>query len=160
MQTVLALDPGIARTGYAILYKNNKEIKAVNYGCITTHSKTATHIRLQIIYKELVKVIKKYKPKIMVLEQVFFNTNQKTAITVGQAQGIMLLAAAVCQLDISFVTPLQIKQTLTGYGAAHKTQVQKMVVNLLNLSQVPKPDDTTDAIACGLTYLYQNKMLQ
>lgn len=160
METVLALDPGIARTGYAVLYKNSDDIKPLKYGCILTQSRTATQIRLQTIYKELIKIIKKYKPEIMVLEQVFFNTNQKTAITVGQAQGIMLFAAAVYKLNVAFVTPLQIKQTLTGYGAADKTQVQKMVATLLNLSKIPKPDDTADAIACGLTYLYQNKMLK
>lgn len=149
---MISLDPGIARTGYAVMLKNEEQITALDYGCITTKANTNLETRLLVLYKELAKIIKKYQPKTMILEKVFFNHNQTTAITVGQAQGVMLLAAAHANLKIEFVTPLQIKSALTGYGLASKQQVQKMVKTLLNLDKVPKPDDTADALACGLTY--------
>lgn len=163
MNKIIALDPGIARTGYAVLVKQeNQEVKPLEYGCITTKSTTKLEIRLKELYHQLCQLIKNHRPELMVLEKVFFNNNQKTAITVGQAQGVMLLAASIHKLKVEFVTPLQIKSGLTGYGLADKQQVQKMVKILLNLKEVPKPDDTADALACGLTYLstYQfNEMI-
>jgi crossover junction endodeoxyribonuclease RuvC len=156
---VIALDPGIARTGWAVLYKRNGKIIPVEYGCIETIPKITKQKRLQVIFNALVKTIKKHQPKIMVIEKVFFNSNQKTAIVVGQAQGVMLLAAAVSNLEVVEVTPLQIKQTLTGYGSAKKDQVERMVIALLELKKAPKLDDTVDAIACGMTYLSMNQLL-
>ncbi len=150
---IIALDPGIARTGYAIMVKTDNQITPIKYGCITTEARETLEKRLKILYLELLALIVKHKPKIMILEKVFFNHNQKTVITVGQAQGVMILAAAMNNLKIEFVTPLQIKSSLTGYGLADKQQVQKMVKTLLNLDEIPKPDDTADALACGLTYL-------
>ena len=150
---IIALDPGIARTGFAIMTKVDNQITPLEYGCLTTDAKETLEKRLKKLYQELMTIIIKYSPKTMILEKVFFNNNQKTAITVGQAQGVMILAAAMNNLKIEFVTPLQIKSSLTGYGLADKQQVQKMVKTLLNLDQIPKPDDTADALACGLTYL-------
>ena len=160
METIIALDPGIARTGYAILVRQAEDIKTIKYGCIETKPKTKTEIRLKTIYSKLEKLIKDFHPTTMVLERVFFNTNQTTAIIVGQAQGVMLLAAANRNLQINLVTPLQIKQALTGYGQATKTQVTKMVMVILNLKKIPRPDDTADALACGLTYFFTNKLLK
>jgi crossover junction endodeoxyribonuclease RuvC len=156
---IISLDPGIARTGWAVLYKQNGKINPVEYGCIETSVKTNKEKRLQVIYQSLIKTITKHQPKIMVIEKVFFNSNQKTAIIVGQAQGVMLLAAAVNNLKVIEVTPLQIKQTLTGYGSAKKDQVERMVITLLELKKVPKLDDTVDALACGMTYLSMNQLL-
>ncbi|MFA6004918.1 MAG: crossover junction endodeoxyribonuclease RuvC [Patescibacteria group bacterium] len=159
-ETILALDPGIGRTGYAVMQYDKSKMIPLTYGCIETKSKTPTEQRLKIIYDFLSQTIKKYKPTAMVLEQVFFNTNQTTAITVGQAQGAMLLAAAESNLTVSFVTPSQIKQTLTGYGSAQKQQVEKMVMVLLGLTEKIKLDDTADALACGITYFSTNKLLK
>lgn len=152
MNKIIALDPGIARTGYAVMTKDRDEITTLAYGCISTKSTFKLETRLKQLYQKLLSLIKKYQPKVMVLEKVFFNHNQKTVITVGQAQGVMLLCASLENLTIEFVTPLQIKSALTGYGLADKQQVQRMVKTLLNLDEIPKPDDTADALACGLTF--------
>ena len=160
MNKIIALDPGIARTGYAVMVKNDNEIDPLQYGCITTKSTELLEVRLLQIYGALLQIVKKHKPTKMILEKVFFNNNQKTAITVGQAQGAMLLVAAKAKLQVEFVTPLQIKSALTGYGMATKDQVQKMVTTLLNLKEIPKPDDTADALACGLTYLFHHQFTQ
>ncbi len=159
-ERVLSLDPGIGRTGYAVLEKDDRSIKPLTYGCIQTKSTESTEHRLQQIHLELTRIITKYRPEVMVMEKIFFNTNQKTAIVVGQAQGVMLLCAAENNLRMEQVTPLEIKMSLTGYGAAGKPQVQQMVMTLLSLKETPKPDDTADALACGLTYLSINKMLK
>lgn len=157
---ILALDPGIGRTGYAIMEKVNNKVTPLAYGCIETSSKELLENRLLQIHSSLTKLIALYSPKVMVLEKVFFNTNQKTAIVVGQAQGVMILSAVQNKMSIEWVTPLQIKQTLTGYGSADKQQVQKMVMILLQIKEKMKLDDTADALACGLTFLSINKMLQ
>ena len=158
-QIIISLDPGIGRTGYALLQYDQPHIVPLTYGCIETKSSESTEKRLKIIYESLSALIKKYQPSVMVIERVFFNTNQKTAIIVGQAQGVMLLAAAEHNLEVSFVTPLQIKQALTGYGNAEKQQVEKMVMVLLELTEKIELDDTADALACGITYLSTNKSL-
>lgn len=160
MKKIISLDPGIARTGYAILLKDNDKITALEYGCISTSPTQKLEERLAKLHLQLMQIIKKHQPKVMILEKVFFNHNQTTVITVGQAQGVMLLSAALNHLSIEFVTPLQIKSALTGYGLADKQQVQKMVKTLLNLDKVPKPDDTADALACGLTYFSYHKFFE
>lgn len=152
VKKVISLDPGIARTGYAVMLKNDDKVTAIEYGCITTEATEKLENRLLQLYQQLEKVIKKHHPDIMILEKVFFNHNQTTMVAIGQAQGVMLLAASQANLSIEFVTPLQIKSALTGYGLADKRQVQRMVKTLLNLDQIPKPDDTADALACGLAY--------
>ena len=154
---IIALDPGIARTGYAVMTKNNNEVVPIEYGCITTKSTTKLEVRLKQLHQELLRIIKKHRPTTMILEKVFLHSNQKTVITVGQAQGVMLLSASLNGLKIEFVTPLQIKSALTGYGLADKQQVQRMVKTLLNLKEIPKPDDTADALACGLTFYSYHK---
>jgi len=160
VKKVISLDPGIARTGYAILVKQDDQITALEYGCITTKATQKLEKRLLELHQQLTKIIKKHQPETMILEKVFFNHNQTTVITVGQAQGAMLLAAAQADLAIEFVTPLQIKSALTGYGLADKQQVQYMVKTLLNLDKIPKPDDTADALACGLTYFSYHQFAQ
>lgn len=157
---IVAIDPGIGRMGYAIMKKVNGTVLPLEYGCVETAATDALEKRILHIHSSLTHIINLYKPTVMVLEKVFFNTNQKTAIVVGQAQGVMILSAVQNNLSIEWLTPLQIKQTLTGYGSADKQQVQKMVMMLLQLKEVPKRDDTVDALACGLTFLSMNKMLQ
>jgi len=158
MKRIISLDPGIGRTGYAVLEKEDQTTRALDYGCIETQVNGELQSRLLKIYEDLTKIIKKFDPEIMVVERLFFSNNQKTAITVGQAQGVMLLVAAQFQMPLSFVTPLQIKSALTGYGQASKDQVSRMVKILLSLEKMPKLDDTTDALACGLTYLALYKL--
>ncbi|PJE62905.1 crossover junction endodeoxyribonuclease RuvC [Candidatus Roizmanbacteria bacterium CG10_big_fil_rev_8_21_14_0_10_39_6] len=158
--SILALDPGIERTGYAILKGTfGSEIQLVDYGCITTKKNLLLEQRFLQIYTTLMEFITRYKPRALILEQLFFNKNQKTVISVSQSQGVMLLAAAQTSIPIFFLTPLQIKMSLTGYGKAEKLQVQKMVQTLLKLETMPKPDDTVDAIACGLAFLFTNQSL-
>lgn len=157
---ILALDPGIGRTGFAIMEKDHGKIMPIDYGCIETSPKDLLENRLVQIHTSLTRIIGLHKPEVMILEKVFFNTNQKTAIVVGQAQGVMILSAVQNNMSIEWVTPLQIKQTLTGYGSADKQQVQKMVMILLQIKEKIRLDDTADALACGLTFLSMNKMLQ
>lgn len=160
MQTILAIDPGVGRVGYAVLTKEGSVIKALEYNCIETSSREKLEKRLQEIYERLVALIQLYKPTTMVLEQLFFNNNQKTAIMVGQAQGVMMLAASKNNMATHFITPLEIKQALTGYGASDKAAVQKMMMIILGIKDAPKLDDTADALACGVTYLSMNLKLK
>jgi crossover junction endodeoxyribonuclease RuvC len=157
---ILGIDPGIGRTGYAFLEKKGNENQVLlAYGCITTPTKTEIYIRLNKLYDDLTKLIKKYKPDTMAVEKLFFNTNAKTATMVGQAMGTIFLAGAKANLKIYELTPLQVKVALTGYGRADKTQVQKMVVTLLDLKIKPTPDDAADAIAVALCQAVRNPRL-
>ena len=157
---ILALDPGVERTGYAILDGTfGSAIHLIDCGCITTTKNQLIEQRFLQVYTTLLKFITLHKPRVLIMEQLFFNKNQKTVISVSQSQGVMLLTAAQSNIPIFFLTPLQVKMSLTGYGRAEKYQVQKMVQKLLKLETLPKPDDTVDAIACGLAYLYTNTNL-
>lgn len=151
---ILGIDPGIGRMGWGIIEK----LKMKNCGCIETSSKLDVSKRLLQIHKELNSIIKKYKPDALAIEELFFGSNAKTALTVGQARGVVLLIAAEFNLQIGIYTPLQVKIALTGYGRAEKGQVGKMVKTLLNLKEVPKPDDTADALAVALTHAFSIKM--
>lgn len=149
---ILAIDSGLERTGYAVFQKEKNQCDLVKSGCITTKKTDALALRLSHIYDDFISIIKSVRPDYMVIEQLFFNTNQKTLISVAQSQGILLLLAAQHKIEVSFLTPLQVKQTLTGYGRSDKKSVQKMVKLLLPLEEMPKSDDAVDAIACGLAY--------
>src|SRR3989337_1781801 len=149
---ILGVDPGIARTGWGIIEKvKSSKLKVQSYGCIETEAGLPIERRLQIIREELVRIIKKYKPQALAVEELFFNTNAKTALIVGQARGVVIVTAAEFGLDVFSYTPLQVKTALTGYGRAEKNQMGRMVKILLNLKEIPKPDDTVDALACALT---------
>jgi crossover junction endodeoxyribonuclease RuvC len=156
--TILGIDPGIGRCGWAILETNGSKMIAKNFGCFETTSKESVENRLNKIYQETSKIIEKYKPEVLAIEELFFNTNAKTAFVVGQARGVILLAAAQNNLDISIYTPLQVKMALTGYGRAEKNQMGKMVKTLLALKEIPKPDDTADALAIAITYAFSYKL--
>ena len=118
----------------------------------TTSSKTKTPERLEILYDNLDEIIKEFHPDEFAIEELFFNQNVKTAITVGHARGIQVLCAQQNKLPIYEYTPLQIKQAITGYGRATKSQMQKTVTTLLNLKQIPKPDDAADALSVALCH--------
>ncbi len=155
---VLGIDPGIARTGWGVIKVENGKFKVENYGCIETSSKSKVQDRLQEIYKKILNLIKKYSPEEMAIEELFFNTNAKTAFVVGQARGVILLAAGENKLPLAIYTPLQVKIAVTGYGRADKMQIGKMVKTILNLNEIPKPDDTADALAVGLTHLFSRRI--
>ncbi len=156
---ILSIDSGIEKNGYAIFEKKDNKHKYIESGLITTSKNDTTERRILDIYKAFNNLFKKFKIKVIIIEQLFFFKNQKTVIKVSQAQGVILLIAAQQKADIVFLTPLQIKQSITGYGKADKKSVMKMLNIILKLKKPLKQDDEADAVACGLTYCYQNTKL-
>lgn len=150
-KVILGLDPGLADTGYGLIIKKKNQLALITYGSIKTDSKTPFIERLESIYQQLTKIIKKYQPQQIAIEQLFFCKNVKTALLVGQARGVCLLTAKLFNLPCFEFTPLQVKQSLTGYGQADKKQVGQMVKILLNLKSLPQPDDAADALAIAIT---------
>ncbi|MEK7131332.1 MAG: crossover junction endodeoxyribonuclease RuvC [Patescibacteria group bacterium] len=150
-ETILGIDPGFGRVGYGIIKKNEKgDWRMVDFGCIETSAKKSFVVRISEIHAELVRLIKKYKPTRMAVEELFFFTNVKTAIEVGQARGVILLTGVENNLPIDEFTPLQVKQAITGYGRAEKDQMQKMVAMVLGIKEKIKSDDAADALAVAL----------
>lgn len=147
---ILGIDPGTATTGYGLIRKSSDKLKIIDYGCIKTEAKFSTAERLAKIDQQLTKLIRKHKPKRIVVEDIFFFKNLKTAVKVSQARGVILARAAQMKVPIIEYTPLQVKQAVTSYGRADKNQVQKMVKLLLNLKEIPKPDDAADALAIAI----------
>jgi len=167
---ILGIDPGTAITGYGVITaignwqlaigklqkveikkrKQSDTLKLIDYGCIITKPDIDTSKRLLVLAKELKKIIKKYKPDVMAVEDIFFFKNLKTAIKVSQARGVILLTGEQAKLPVFEYTPLQVKQAIVGYGRAEKRQVQKMVKNLLKLKEIPKSDDAADALAIAI----------
>jgi crossover junction endodeoxyribonuclease RuvC len=149
---VLGIDPGTAIVGFGLIEKENRgqKLRLIKYGCIETSAKFSTAERLKIIHEELSSLLKKYKPDIAAVEDIFFFKNLKTAIKISQARGVILLAIAEKKITVAEFTPLQIKQAVTCYGRAEKIQVQKMVKTLLGLNEIPKPDDAADALAVAI----------
>lgn len=151
---ILGIDPGYAIMGYAVLDYVGNKFTAVDYGSITTDAHTPNEERLKILYDDLTEIINTYKPEEASIEELFYNTNATTAIMVGEARGMALLACAKAEIKISEYTPLEIKSSLTGYGRADKNQVQTMVKMILGLTETPKPDDTADAIAAAICHAH------
>jgi len=151
---IIGIDPGYAIVGYGIIDYNSNHFSVVNYGAVTTKAHTPFDSRLSTIYDGLTQLISMYKPDAMSIEKLFFNTNTTTAIDVAQARGVIVLAAAQGGLDIAEYTPLQVKQSVVGYGRAEKKQVQEMTRLMLNLKTVPKPDDTADALALAICHAH------
>jgi crossover junction endodeoxyribonuclease RuvC len=149
---ILGVDPGIAIMGYGLIELKGNRIKVIENGVVTTSPKTHVPERLDILYNNLDDIIKEFKPDEFAIEELFFNQNVKTAITVGHARGVQVLCAQRNNLPIYEYTPLQIKQAITGYGRASKKQMQLTVATLLNLSEIPKPDDAADALAVSLCH--------
>ena len=155
---ILGLDPGIGRTGWGVIRSEKGEMKVEKYGCIETLSNLFAEQRLEILYNNISSLLQTEKPDAFAIEELFFNTNAKTAMVVGQARGVVLLAAAQKGIPISIYTPLQVKIAVTGYGRAEKKQVGQMVKTLLHLESIPKPDDTSDALAIAITHAFSYKM--
>ena len=149
---ILGIDPGYAILGYGIVDLVGNKFSVVDYGAITTDPSMDMPSRLVKLFDGLTELISAFKPDEASIEELFFNSNAKTAILVGEARGVAVLACAKGNLKINEYTPLQIKQALVGYGRADKTQVQFMVKTMLNLKEVPKPDDTADALAAAICH--------
>ncbi len=151
---ILGIDPGYAIVGYGLLDYDGSAFKVVGFGAITTAADLPFDRRLMAVYDDMRVLIQTYHPDEMSIEKLFFNTNQKTGIDVAQARGVTLLAAAKAGMPIYEYTPLQVKSSITGYGRAEKQQVQEMTRTILRLKEVPKPDDTADAVALAITHAY------
>ena len=149
---ILGIDPGIAIVGYGVVDKEGNRYKTVAYDAVTTKAHTPLEERLKIVYEGVNEIIQLYKPDVMSIEELFFNNNAKTALTVGQARGVIILAAVQNNLPIYEYTPLQVKQALTGYGRACKSQIQQMMKSMLGLECIPKPDDVADALAIAVCH--------
>ncbi|MCF8010724.1 MAG: crossover junction endodeoxyribonuclease RuvC [Clostridiales bacterium] len=151
---IMGIDPGMAITGYGVIDHYGNKFKALSYDCIKTSSKLSLAARLQSIYSGITEILRSYRPEHFAVEALFFNKNTKTAMDVGHARGVVLLAAAHMSLDVYEYTPLQVKQAVVGYGKADKGQVQFMVKNILNLKDIPRPDDVADALAVGICHAH------
>jgi len=157
---VLGIDPGLAICGYGVLEQKNKTssklCELIEVGVIKTPKEASLPKRLHTIYTEVEGLIREFKPDALAVEELFFNKNTKTAMAVSQARGVVLLAASWHdELIIRSYTPLQVKQMIAGYGRAKKPQIQAMMKRLLNLHEVPKPDDASDALAVALCYVLE-----
>lgn len=150
---VLGIDPGTAIVGYGIIDYSLKKYEVMDYGCIFTDKSLDMEDRLVIIYDELTKLIEKFNPTHIAIEELFFFKNNKTVISVGQARGIIVLAGMKKGIKPVGYTPLQVKMGITGYGKADKKQVQTMVQKILGLKEIPKPDDAADALAIAVTHI-------
>jgi len=149
---ILGLDPGNAITGYGLITAEKGGYHLEEYGALRTPAGMPQEKRLVMLYDSLNELLCRISPDQVAVEQLFFNTNTTTAVPVGQARGVLLLACAQKQLPVAEYTPLQVKQALTGYGRADKQQIQYMVCRLLNMEAVPKPDDAADALAIAITH--------
>lgn len=155
---ILGIDPGTATLGYGLIKTKGRDLKALDYGCVTTDPKEKPCVRLKKINSDLNSVIKKYKPNIVAVEKLYFFKNLKTAMPVSQAKGVVLLTAAKKKIPVYEFTPLEVKMAVSGYGRAEKKQVQKMIQTILNLEEKPKDkdkrkDDATDALGVALCYI-------
>lgn len=155
---IIGIDPGYAIVGIGVVeYKGNK-FRTLEYGAITTPAGMPTVERLKKIYTEMNSLLIKYNPDAIAIEELFFNSNQKTAINVAQARGVLLVCCANANIPIYEYTPLQVKQAVTGYGRAEKNQIQQMVKMMLGLNIIPKPDDAADALAIAICHAHSSKI--
>ena len=163
---IIGIDPGTATTGYGIIKvksqksKVKSRLKCLGYGVIQTGPSLPPELRLRKLHNALSKLLRAYKPTILATEKLYFFKNLKTAIPVSQAQGVILLEAAKKKIEVHQLTPLEVKMGICGYGRADKVQIQRMVKEILNLKEIPKPDDAADALAiaiCCLNFLKDKK---
>ncbi|MFA6918811.1 MAG: crossover junction endodeoxyribonuclease RuvC [Patescibacteria group bacterium] len=156
---ILGIDPGFADTGYGVVLRNGSKLNCLDYGSIKTSKTLSLSERIEKLEKDLQQIITKHHPDQASVEQLFFCTNIKTAISVAQARGVILLTLVKNKIPLIECTPLQVKQAVTGYGKADKKQIQQMVKIILGLKEIPKPDDAADALAmaiCGANNLRAN----
>ena len=149
---ILGIDPGYAIVGWGLVEYKNNSFRPLRYGAVTTDADMEFNSRLKVIYDDISQIIKTFKPDALAIERLYFTTNQKTAIMVAEARGVILLSAQQNGLPIFEYTPLQVKTAVTGYGKAKKPQIMEMTRRLLKLPDIPKPDDTADALAIAITH--------
>jgi len=154
---VIGIDPGYAIVGYGAVEPAGNWYRPIGFGAVTTPAEMDFNERLQVIYDKCVYIIEKVKPDAFAIEKLFFHSNQKTAIMVAQARGVILLSAQKQSVPIFEYTPLQVKTAVTGYGRAKKNQVMEMTKRLLRLSEIPKPDDAADALAVAICHMHAVK---
>jgi len=155
---VLGIDPGTAITGYGVVGEVQGELQPLAFGVIKTPADQPLPRRLQLIYRAISDLAEEWKPTAAAVEELFFSRNVRTAMSVGHARGVTLLALADAGLDVAEYTPLAIKQAVTGYGNADKAQIQEMVRLLLRLEKVPRPDDAADALAVAICHLHSARL--
>ncbi|MDM8532668.1 crossover junction endodeoxyribonuclease RuvC [Anaerolineales bacterium HSG25] len=155
---VIGIDPGTAITGWGIVEERMQSLNMVAYGVVTTPAKTPLPERLQTIYQELTAVIAEWNPDLSAIEELFFSKNAKTALSVGHGRGVAMLTLANANLPITEYKPLEIKQAITGHGGATKPQIQQMVKLLLELDDIPRPDDAADALAVAICHLHSARL--
>lgn len=156
---ILGIDPGYAIVGYGVINYEANRFQVLDYGAITTPAGMPFVERLDVIDRDLNMIFEKYHPQAMAIEKLFYNTNAKTVIDVAQARGVTVLAAYRNKAEIFEYTPLQVKQSVVGYGRAEKKQVQEMTRVILNLEKIPKPDDTADALAMAICHAHSSGSL-
>jgi crossover junction endodeoxyribonuclease RuvC len=154
----LGIDPGVAICGFGLVAEDRGALRMVAFGAITTRAGEPPAERLRVVYRELRRIIAEHHPDDVAVEELFFNKNVRTALQVGQARGVALLAAAEADLEVAEYTPLQVKQALVGYGRAEKFQVQEMVRVMLALERIPEPDDAADALAVAICHIHSRQV--
>ena len=155
---IIGIDPGYAIVGIGVIKYVGNKFRTLEYNAITTPAGMPTVERLKKIYQEMKMYIEKYKPDAIAIEELFFNSNQKTAINVAQARGVLLVCCANADIPIYEYTPLQVKQAVTGYGRAEKAQIQQMVKMMLGLNVIPKPDDAADGLAVAICHAHSSNI--
>jgi len=156
---ILGVDPGLSFTGWGLVKSAGPDsLSMISYGCIKTKPNQPITERLKIIYQTITELIKEYHPVEMAIEELFFLKEARTVASVGQARGAVLVAAAVENLPVYEYNPRHVKMSLTGYGSADKSQMQKMVKTILRLTEIPKPDDSADALAIAMCHINMKKM--
>ncbi len=151
---VLGIDPGLSNTGYGLIKYDKKKIELIDYGCVLTYKKDTFSLRIKKIYYKIKELIEKYNPHEVAIEEIFFNKNVRSALTVSKVHGMVAITVALMGLELYEYTPLQIKQATVGNGRAEKYQVQSMVKILLNLSEIPQPDHAADALAAAICHVH------
>jgi len=159
---IIGIDPGLATVGFGVIRTENREITPVSYGCIRTSADKQTPQRLLEIFAEIKSLFEKYKPDVIAVEKLFFSKNVTNALSVSEARGVIFLAAQQQDIPILEYTPNQVKQAITGSGRADKKQVQEMIKRLLDLDEIPQPDDAADGLSialCHINWQYSKEML-
>jgi len=157
---VIGIDPGTAITGWGVIEGDGQKLHLVAYGVVITPAQQSLAQRLQTIYSELTVIIRQWQPETSAIEELFFSNNAKTALTVGHGRGVAMLALANANLSIAEYKPMEVKQAITGHGGADKAQIQQMVKLLLELEDIPRPDDAADALAVAICHLHSARWRQ
>tara|TARA_Y100001960_G_scaffold10062_1_gene9575 strand:- start:27 stop:509 length:483 start_codon:yes stop_codon:yes gene_type:complete len=155
---VLGIDPGLVQTGYGLIKVGSKDNQVIDYGTISTNAKDRLALRLLAIYNDLISVINKYKPSVMAIEEVFYGKNVKSALLLGHARGVSMICAAKYNIPVYEYSARKVKQSITGNGNAHKSQIKFMIMKELNLKNFNAPIDASDALAIALCHMYQVKL--